>query len=236
MGTTESSSILLDEVIPLGRDGRDYLHMFNLFGMLENRSFLDCASGPSSFNAFMTAHDNQVVSVDPIYGKSKKEIKQSIQSSFGSLMGQIAEKQHLFKWEMYKSVEELTQLRKEAMDDFLADYIRGQDEGRYVNSSLPNLDFEDHSFDIALCSHFLFLYSGQYSLDFHIRSILEMMRVAKECRIFPLFDLSGNPSSYLRDVVKVLRNEGYHTHISNVPYEFQRGANQCLTIRTVNSI
>ncbi|MBN2166418.1 MAG: hypothetical protein JW717_09100 [Marinilabiliaceae bacterium] len=231
METSEYSSIILDEVIPLGRNGKDYLHMFNLFGLDDKVSYIDCASGPSSFNAYMSSKDIQVVSIDPIYEKQREEIQRNIKISFDSLIDQIKQKQHLFKWDIYRSVEHLSEIRRKAMDDFLSDYENGKDEGRYVAGSLPHLNFANHSFDIALCSHFLFLYSDYYSLDFHIKSIMEMMRVAKECRIFPLYGLSGKESPYLRDVVKILRKEKYQTHICNVPYEFQKGANQCLIIR-----
>ena len=237
MDTSESSAILLNEVIPLGRNGKDYLHMFNLFGMHDGKSYIDCASGPSSFNVYMTARRKKVVSVDPLYHKDRQEIEEKINSSFDSLIEQVARKQHLFKWEMYRSVEHLSELRREAMNQFINDFEAGRSEGRYVAGSLPDLEFKDHQFDIALCSHFLFLYSAHFSIEFHKKAILEMMRVAKECRIYPLYDLSGNPSPYLREIVKWLKNEGFHTQIFNVPYEFQKGANQCLIIRkTVNSI
>jgi hypothetical protein len=43
-----------------------------------------------------------------------------------------------------------------AMQTFLADYEQGKAEGRYVAGEVPYLPFKYGSFDLALCSHFLF--------------------------------------------------------------------------------
>jgi ubiquinone/menaquinone biosynthesis C-methylase UbiE len=44
-----------------------------------------------------------------------------------------------------------------AMQVFLDDHVLGRVEGRYVAAELPALPVADASFDLALCSHFLFL-------------------------------------------------------------------------------
>jgi len=44
-----------------------------------------------------------------------------------------------------------------AMQEFLADYRAGGREGRYMAATLPHLPFADGAFDLALCSHLLFL-------------------------------------------------------------------------------
>jgi len=72
-----------------------------------------------------------------------------------------------------------------AMDEFLEDYGRGKAQGRYVDAELPTLPCADSSFDLALCSHFLFLYSSQLGETFHQQAIVELCRVAREVRIFP---------------------------------------------------
>ena len=66
---------------------------------------------------------------------------------------------------------------------------RALSEGRYRNGELPTLPFADRSFDLALSSHFLFLYTEQFDESFHSSSIAEMGRVADEVRIFPLLAL-----------------------------------------------
>lgn len=114
---------------------------------------------------------------------------------------------------------------------FLQDYATGKQEGRYVAVELPNLDFEDHEYDLALCSHFLFLYSEQCDLAFHLASIKEMLRVSKEVRIFPLLTLMLKPSPYIDFIVTEFSNMGYSVSIIEVPYEFQKGGNKMLVIK-----
>jgi ubiquinone/menaquinone biosynthesis C-methylase UbiE len=117
------------------------------------------------------------------------------------------------------------------MNRFLADYDDGKPAGRYVIGELPDLPFESDSFDLALCSHFLFLYSDNLPLEFHQRAIEEMCRVAHEARIFPMLNYNAQPSPYVEPLLMGLANAGYNTSVEKVPYEFQRGGNQMLRVR-----
>ena len=101
-----------------------------------------------------------------------------------------------------------------------------------VGQELPSLPFPDSSFDLALCSHFLFLYSEQLGATFHHLALHEMCRVAREVRIFPLLALGGARSPYVNGSVEALRSAGHHVSIENVLYEFQRGGNQMMRIQT----
>ncbi len=49
---------------------------------------------------------------------------------------------------------------------FLEDFEEGKKQGRYIAGELPELPFDDNSFDLAHVSHLLFLYSEQLSLNF----------------------------------------------------------------------
>lgn len=124
------------------------------------------------------------------------------------------------------SGEELGRVRVEAMNAFLADYPSGVQEGRYQEASLPALLFAENIFDIALCSHFLFLYSEQLDEDFHLQSIKELCRVAAEARIFPLLELGAERSRHLDQVTARLEQAGYKVTVERVGYEFQRGGNE----------
>ncbi len=94
-----------------------------------------------------------------------------------------------------------------------------------------HLPFSDNSFDLALCSHFLFTYSEQLSFNFHLTAILELCRVAKEVRIFPLLEnFTGEVSPHLQPVIKQLAERGYEVNIKEVAYEFQQGGNQMLQV------
>ncbi len=83
---------------------------------------------------------------------------------------------------------------------------------------------------MALCSHYLFTYSDHVTAEEHVQSALEMSRVAKEVRVFPLLNMDGRRSCHLDRVVERLRAEGLTTHVTRVPYEFQRGGNQMMAV------
>ncbi len=92
------------------------------------------------------------------------------------------------------------------------------------------LPFADDAFDLALCSHLLFLYTEQLGEDFHQTAIRELCRVAREVRIFPLLALGGRRSPHVDTVAAVARAAGDHAVIETVPYQFQQGGNQMMKI------
>jgi ubiquinone/menaquinone biosynthesis C-methylase UbiE len=104
-------------------------------------------------------------------------------------------------------------------------------DGRYVIGELPRLDFSDEKFDLALCSHLLFLCSEHFSYEFHRAALFEMLRIAAEVLVFPLLTLAMNPSPYLTPLLEDLASAGYVHEIRTVPYELQRGGNQMLCIK-----
>jgi len=72
---------------------------------------------------------------------------------------------------------------------------------------------------------------GGISAEFHVCTLKEMLRVALEVRIFPLRALDGAPSPHLDLVMRQLERLGFEAKVLNVPYEFQRGANEMLCIK-----
>ncbi len=118
-----------------------------------------------------------------------------------------------------------------AMNEFLRDYPAGLTDGRYIDAELPHLPFGNTSFDLALCSHFLFLYTAQLGEAFHWSAIREMCRVATEVRIFPLLALGAAPSPLVERMVEECGGQGFDVSIDEVPYEFQRGGNKMMRIR-----
>ncbi len=135
-----------------------------------------------------------------------------------------------------KSPEHLGFVRMTAMNQFLEDFTPGIKEERYQIQKFPELSFSTGEFDIALCSHFLFTYSEQFSKDFHLAAILEMCRVAKDVRVFPLLkNFTGEPSPYLEPIKEELGGRGYEVTIEQVSYEFQRNGNCLLHITHTKS-
>ena len=221
----------IDRVAPWGRTMAEYRGMFNLGGSDLRGRFIGCGDGPASFNAEMTAQGYRVVSVDPLYGFSGAVIERRVEETYRVIIEQLARNRDDFVWTYVPSLAALGQRRMGAMRRFLADYALGGREGRYVGASLPHLPFGDNAFDVALSSHFLFLYSEQFDLAFHIRALEEMLRVAPEARAFPLLQIGGKPSPHVQAVVDAFKAQGTHATIREVPYEFQRGGSRMLLLR-----
>ena len=192
---------------------------------------LGCGDGPASFTAEATRSGAKVVSCDPLYAFSNADIEAGIVATDEQVTDQTRQNQKEFVWEAITSVDELGKVRMAAMNAFFADYPAGLMEGRYVNAALPSLPFPSGDFDLALCSHLLFLYSQQLDEEFHHASLLELCRVAKEVRVFPLLALGGARSPYLEASVELLRTAGHQVSIQRVNDEFQRGACEMLRIQ-----
>ena len=164
--------------------------------------------------------------------ESADEIKKRIDETRGIVLDQTRKNREEFVWENIASVEELGKIRMSAMSIFLEDFEKGRSEGRYLPGELPHLTFRDDQFDLALCSHFLFLYSGQRSAQLHIDSIKEMCRVAGETRIFPLLELGSGQSRHLEPVMAALAFEHYQVEIRQVAYQFQKGGNEMMVVQS----
>jgi hypothetical protein len=219
----------LEQIVPWGRSFDEYVRMFSLTA--NETRILGCGDGPASFNATMHRMGNSMVSVDPLYRFSTEEIRVRIQEVYPTIMEQLLANQLAYVWTTVRSPHDLGRLRMEAMEEFLGDFDLGKSEGRYLSHELPELPFEDVQFDLALCSHLLFTYSQQLSCEFHCRAILEMCRVAKEVRVFPLLDLGGQRTPHFDPVCRFLRENGEYFEVQPMEYEFQRGSNKMLRIR-----
>jgi hypothetical protein len=204
--------------------------MFALSDTDLSQRILGCGDGPASFNADATRRGMTVVSCDPLYQFNVPEIRERIAQTYDEVIAQTRRNEADFVWTEIRSVDELGRVRMSAMNAFLDDFARGLAEGRYVNAGLPSLPFADGSFALALCSHFLFLYTTQLGETFHRHALIELCRVASEVRIFPLLALGGRPSPLVDQAKADLGAAGFVVAVERVPYEFARGGNEMLTI------
>lgn len=224
----------LSEVVPWGRTLSEYREMFSLTSNDLAKKILGCGDGPASFNAELTAKGGNVISIDPIYRFSPDQIRSRIEQVCPQILEQVSKNQADYVWDDIKGVEELGKVRMEAMMTFLKDYENNQKSVRYVNTSLPTLPFKDGDFELALCSHYLFLYSEHVSLHEHIESIKELCRVAREVRVYPLLSVSNNEESpHLNPVIEELERDGVNASLLPVNYEFQKGATKMLVVKSV---
>lgn len=223
----------LDKVVPWGRSYEEYATMFDLSEADLQLRILGCGDGPAAFNSELTKRGGSIVSIDPIYALDAAQIKSRIAKTYDTVLAQMRENQNDYVWNAISSVEELGRMRMSAMDAFLSDFESGKRESRYIAGELPSLPFEPDAFDVALSSHFLFLYSAHLSLEFHLHALHEMLRVAREVRVFPVLALAGSRSPHLKPVIDHLAHDGFNAEVRRVPYEFQRGGNEMLLIKPV---
>jgi hypothetical protein len=226
----------LDGVVPWGRSFDEYLRMFSLSERDLELKILGCGDGPASFNSEASRRGWRVVSCDPIYQWSASDIRSRVAETYEQIMEQTRQNADEFVWTSIPSVEELGRRRMAAMEAFLDDYDAGKTEGRYVAGSLPVLPFADDTFDLALCSHLLFLYTAQLGEDFHKSAVRELRRVAREVRIFPLLALGGERSPYVETVAALAHAAGDEAVVETVPYEFRRGGNQMMKVRATKDL
>jgi len=223
----------LADIIPWGRSYEEYRLMFGLEAEDLAGRIVGCADGPAGFNAEATRRGMRVVSCDPLYACGGPAIAARIDAAFDEVMAETRRNASEFVWRHVASPDALGRVRRAAMDAFLADYDAGRRAGRYVAAALPSLPWVENAFDLALCSHYLFLYSAHVDVGAHVAAIREMCRVAREARIFPLLALGSRPSPHVEPVCAALGAAGLVATIEPVPYEFQRGGDRMLRVRRV---
>ncbi|MEH1979458.1 MAG: SAM-dependent methyltransferase [Nostoc sp.] len=223
-------AMVLEKVVPFGRSMDEYIKIFNLTNADLNKSIIGIGDGPASFNAEMTRQGKRVVSVDPLYQFSSNEILQRFNEVVDNIINQVKATSNNWVWSYHKSPEDLRHNRVKVIQEFLSDYETGKKSNRYIVGELPQLAYNSQEFDLAICSHLLFLYSDHLDYDFHLSSVDEMLRIAKEVRIFPLITLMWKHSQHLDEIVKYYTSKGYNIEIENVEYELQPGGNKMLKI------
>lgn len=196
-----------------------------IFGLTETDLaglVLGCGDGPASFNAEASALGYRVISCDPTYAYSATEFERRVEACYDVVISQVKENIDKYIWSYFRDPDHLGKYRLAAMRKFLADFDLGKQAGRYVTASLPELPFKDGQFSLALVSHLLFLHSNQFDCEFHVAAVEELLRVAREVRIFPLLDLNRQWSPHVRLVNENLERNGFEVEAIATDYEFQK--------------
>ena len=170
---------------------------------------LGCGDGPAAFNSVLTKRGGRVVSADPAYQFSADEIRGRIAATYPEVMEQTRRNRHEFVWRNIASVAELGRVRMAAMEEFLADYPAGRRERRYVAAGLPDLPFARRRVRPGALLALPVSLQRALSEEFHLRSIAELCRVAREARVFPLLELGAVKSRHLDSVLARLAAEGF---------------------------
>lgn len=216
------------------RSFEEYKAMFGLNeAELTEGPILDVAAGGSSFTAEARSRGYEAVAVDPRYNGEVlawiAEAREEIESSTAKLDAL----KDRFDWSYYGSIDRHREGRVASLSKF-ASHVHSQDGAFcYKEGSLPMLPFEDHTFAVVLCSHFLFLYAEQFGYSFHEKSVRELMRVCQPggtVRIYPLLSLHWKPYDRLEELLEMIRKEGGNPTLKNAGLPFIPGSNQFLDI------
>jgi hypothetical protein len=220
---------IVKDLLLSGHNTVDYQHMFDLSEDDLHKKIITFASGFDIFNLEMTAKGNSVISCARNYALTTEQMRELVEKNIKKMNEHFDDHEEQFLFDREVSLPTIKENLYQTAQRFIADYPKGQAEKRYLPEVLSKLSFPNLSFDLALCSHYLFANSA-LTLENHVSYIKEMCRVAKETRIFPLSNAFGEISDLLGPVMLQLQIEHYGVELKQVTYEFQRGSNAMLRI------
>src|SRR5947209_18853533 len=111
----------LPGIVTWGRSFEEYRRMFGLSGDDLAGRILGCGDGPASFNAEATAAGHAVVSCDPIYAFTAKDIRRRVEESYDAVISQVKRHPEGFIWDVFRDCDDLGRHRLAAMQRFLDD-------------------------------------------------------------------------------------------------------------------
>ena len=220
---------LAGRIVPWGRDAEEYEAFFALSDVPCTARVLDCGGGPASFAAEWGEMGRFVVAVDPIFRSAAETIARGFEDTATRILDGMRRASARFSWKLYGGPEDVIERRRAALTRFVRDRSASSSGGRYVAAALPRLPFPSAAFDVVLCSHLLFLYSAELSLEVHLSYLREMLRVGAEVRVFPLLDMSGRESAHLGSCLGELEGAA-RVELVSVPFEFRRGDTKMLRL------
>lgn len=222
----------LGDIIVTARPFDEYRAMFDLSDAdLLAGPVLDCPAGASGFAAGASAMGADVIAVDPEYAGDHAELvaRARRDTEYGNRY--VVGNPDTYAWGFFRDEADHLSRRMAAVDAFEHD-IRSHPR-RYVAASLPRLPFDDARFRLVLSSHLLFVYPDHFGYADHLRFAGELARVASgEARIFPLVDTTTAPWPHLDRLRADLEAAGTRTDVRRVDYEFIRGGDEMLVLRS----
>ncbi|WP_166880104.1 methyltransferase domain-containing protein [Salinibacterium sp. ZJ450] len=214
------------------RNLAEYSAFFALTSDDRKKRILDCPGGATSVVAELTTDGSDAIAVDPVYNQPADTLSARVMAEAERANAHATAGSDRYDWTFYGSPAAHADIRRKAAERFIAH--KAAEPERYVAGGLPDLPFADASFDVALCSHLLFTYADRLDTDFHVSALLEMARVAREVRVYPLVDYTGAPAEdLLRQVLAQLPECGLAAEVQPVPYRFQKQATDMLVVSRI---
>ncbi|MUL34290.1 class I SAM-dependent methyltransferase [Priestia megaterium] len=216
------------------RSYEEYEKIFLLEDHFLNKGkILDVAAGASSFVAEANKRGYDAVAVDPLYNLTVEQMTLHGQKEMKEATEKLAKNVSFLSWDSYKDLEEHDRIRENSFKIFLDQYKINSIEKRFIPGSLPELPFEDETFSLVLCNHFLFLYHEQFDFEFHLKAIREMIRVTKKggiIRVYPLVGFKNDRYPYLGELLEILSDENTVAKTIDTSFRFVPAATELLTI------
>jgi hypothetical protein len=217
----------IGEVVVTPRPLSDYRNMFLLDDGLLEGPILDCPGGASPFGAQVRARGGIVVSVDPAYRQPPDELVVRVRADLDRTAAWMAANPTNFDWSYLGSPEAVMRAFEVAAELFATDYA--PDGRRYVAAALPTLPFGDGWFRLTLSSHLLFVYPDQLDFDWHLASLLELVRVTSgEVRVYPVVDTVGRAYPRLEELRAALDRRAVRSELRTANCAWQPGGDQLL--------
>ncbi len=220
----------LNHVVFYGRTWEECMGMYSLEESdLTGLKVLDCPGGPDALVADGLERGLDIHAIDPQYVNDPDVLDAQGHKDIIETMEQL-QKDPEEAWNQ-KQADDFQRLKLEALERFVVSYRAHRE--RFRAGSLPDLALEDDSFDLVLSGNFLFAYSsledgglmtsGDFDLDFHVRSVRELVRVGLEVRLFPTFALTGaaRRHAFVEPVMAVLRSDGHEVEL--IPCNWTEG-------------
>ncbi|OCT11947.1 hypothetical protein A8709_29225 [Paenibacillus pectinilyticus] len=226
------------EQVGVAMTSRSYAEYERMFMLqtddLKGKQVLDVAGGASSFTTEARQLGIEAIAADPLYEKSPGDIDEHGMREIELVAAKMAKLTDVYDWTFYGSVAQHKAGRIQALQRFVVDFSSEDAGSRYHTAALPSLPFEGGSFDLVVCSHFLFLYEEQFDYAFHLAAIRELLRVCKpggEVRLYPLMSFRTEEYTRLNDLMRELEDSGCSVQKKEASLPFLPNSHQFLSIK-----
>ena len=220
---------IFNDILSLGRSLQEYVDMFALTTGDLQRPILSVAAGGSSLGAELRSSNPAVTSLDPLYAQPPAAVEQRITQQLQCLEHMIDGGSPEWVWSYHGGKQGLLASRTKTLHAFLDDYRLHHSSDKYLTDALPFVATEC-TYDLCLCSHFLFLYCNLLDYDFHIASVRRLLEIANEIRIYPIMTQELVQYPQLDTLRDELQQKGVRSHRVPVPYRLRRGSDHMLVI------